>query len=82
MLGALRLSYRPGVGMADAFAGWMDGLLGGRETVAAPDARTQDAYAWLTNFIDTINANMPPNLDADAVANCFAEDCVHVQPLR
>jgi adenylate cyclase len=58
------------------------GLLGGRETVAAPDARAQDADAWLTNFIDTINANMPPNLDADAVANCFAEDCVHVQPLR
>jgi adenylate cyclase len=58
------------------------GLPGGRETVAAPDARGQDADAWLTNFIDTINANMPPNLDADAVANCFAEDCVHVQPLR
>jgi tetratricopeptide (TPR) repeat protein len=58
------------------------GLLGGRETVAAPHARVQDADAWLTNFIDTINAHMPPNLDADAVANCFAEDCVHVQPLR
>jgi ketosteroid isomerase-like protein len=25
---------------------------------------------------------MPPNLDADAVANCFAEDCVNIQPLR
>lgn len=30
VLGALRLNYRPGVGMAEAFAGWMDGLLGGR----------------------------------------------------
>jgi bacillithiol biosynthesis cysteine-adding enzyme BshC len=33
VLGALRLSYRHGVGMADAFAGWMDGLLGGRGLV-------------------------------------------------
>lgn len=42
----------------------------------------RDADAWLTAFIDTVNANMPPKLDADAVANCFAEDCVHFQPLR
>ena len=44
VLGALRLSYRPGVGMADAFAGWMDGLLGGRGLVvfdgADPAAKT------------------------------------------
>jgi bacillithiol synthase len=33
VLGALRLHYRPGVGMADAFAGWMDGLLGARGLV-------------------------------------------------
>jgi bacillithiol biosynthesis cysteine-adding enzyme BshC len=33
VLGALRLNYRPGVGMAEAFAGWMDGLLGGRGLV-------------------------------------------------
>jgi ketosteroid isomerase-like protein len=42
----------------------------------------QDADAWLTAYIDTVNANMPPNLDPDAVANCFAEDCVNIQPLR
>jgi bacillithiol biosynthesis cysteine-adding enzyme BshC len=33
VLGALRLGYRPGVGMAAAFAHWMDGLLGGRGLV-------------------------------------------------
>jgi bacillithiol synthase len=31
--GALGLSYRQGVGMADAFSGWMDGLLGARGLV-------------------------------------------------
>jgi bacillithiol biosynthesis cysteine-adding enzyme BshC len=44
VLDALRLSYRPRVGMADAFAGWMDGLLGGRGLVvfdgADPAAKT------------------------------------------
>jgi bacillithiol biosynthesis cysteine-adding enzyme BshC len=44
VLGALRLSYRPRVGMAEAFAGWMDGLLGGRGLVvfdgADPAAKT------------------------------------------
>ena len=46
------------------------------------DWKPQDTDAWLTAYIDTVNANMPPNLDADAVANCFAEDCVNIQPLR
>lgn len=54
----------------------------GTPEATAEAASGMGADAWLTNFIDTINANMPPNLDADAVANCFAEDCVHVQPLR
>jgi ketosteroid isomerase-like protein len=42
----------------------------------------QDADAWLTAYIDTVNANMPPNLDPDAIAGCFAEVCVNLQPLR
>ena len=46
------------------------------------EAGAMDADAWLTVYINTVNANMPPNLDADAVANCFAEDCVNIQPLR
>jgi bacillithiol biosynthesis cysteine-adding enzyme BshC len=33
VLDALRLSYRAGAGMAEAFAGWMDGLLGPRGLV-------------------------------------------------
>jgi bacillithiol biosynthesis cysteine-adding enzyme BshC len=33
LMEALRLSYRPGVGMAEAFASWMDGLLGARGLV-------------------------------------------------
>jgi ketosteroid isomerase-like protein len=44
--------------------------------------KPHDTDAWLTAYIDTVNANMPPNLDADAVASCFAEDCVNIQPLR
>ena len=39
-----------------------------------------DADAWLTAF-KTVNANMPPNLDPNAVADRFAED-LHIQPLR
>jgi hypothetical protein len=41
-----------------------------------------DADPWLTNYIDTMSANFPPNLDPTAVANCFAEDCINIQPLR
>jgi adenylate cyclase len=41
-----------------------------------------DSNAWLTAYIHTVNANMPPNLDPDAIASCYAEDCVHFQPLR
>jgi ketosteroid isomerase-like protein len=59
------------------------GLPGGApEANATPEAGAMDADAWLTAYIDTVNANMPPHLDADAVANCYAEDCVHTQPLR
>jgi adenylate cyclase len=53
------------------------GLPGG-----TPEAGAMDADAWLTAHIDAVNANMPPHLDADALANCYAEDCVHIQPLR
>jgi ketosteroid isomerase-like protein len=46
------------------------------------NSKPQDTDAWLTAYIDTVNAKMPPHLDADAIANCYAEDCVHIQPLR
>lgn len=44
--------------------------------------RPQDADAWLTAYVGIIKANMPPNLDANALADCFAEDCVNIQPMR
>lgn len=59
-----------------------EGGLAEAETDRAASAATPNADAWLTAFIDTVNANMPPNLNPDAVANCFAEDCVNIQPLR
>lgn len=59
-----------------------EGGLAKAETERAASAATPNADAWLTAFIDTVNANMPPNLNPDAVANCFAEDCVNIQPLR
>jgi ketosteroid isomerase-like protein len=37
-------------------------------------ARAQDTDAFLTSFIKTVNANMPPKLDPVAVANLFTED--------
>ena len=52
------------------------------ETDRAASAATHNADAWLTAYIDIVNANMPPNLNPDAIASCYAEDCVHFQPLR
>jgi ketosteroid isomerase-like protein len=46
------------------------------------NSKPQNTDAWLSACIETINANLPPNLDPDALANCYAEDCVHIQPLR
>jgi adenylate cyclase len=60
-------------------AGLPDGT---SETDATAKTGAMDGDAWLTAYIDTVNANMPPNLNADAIANCYAEDCVHIQPLR
>jgi ketosteroid isomerase-like protein len=60
----------------------LEGLLAKAETNRARSTKTPNADAWLTAYIDTVNANMPPNLDPDAVANCFAEDCINIQPLR
>lgn len=52
------------------------------ETDRAAPAAAPNADAWLTAYIDTVNANMPPNLNPDTIASCYAEDCVHFQPLR
>jgi ketosteroid isomerase-like protein len=52
----------------------------GRATPEAPGSF--DADAWLTACIETINANLPPNLDPDALASLYAEDCLNIQPLR
>lgn len=46
------------------------------------DSEPQNADAWLTAYIETVNANLPPNLDPAALASCYAEDCVKIQPLR
>jgi ketosteroid isomerase-like protein len=40
----------------------------------------ENADAMLTRYINAINANMPPRLDAVAVANLFAEDGVQWHP--
>ena len=34
------------------------------------NSKPQDTDAWLTAYIDTVNANMPPNLNPDAIASC------------
>ena len=41
-----------------------------------------DTDAMLTAHFEAMDANMPPNLDPDALAGRFAEDCLHTQPLR
>lgn len=41
--------------------------------IALP-AKAQNTDAFLTSFIKTINANMPPNLNSAAVANLFTEN--------
>ena len=41
-----------------------------------------DADALLTTCIETINTNLPPNLDPDALASLYADDCLNIQPLR
>jgi ketosteroid isomerase-like protein len=36
--------------------------------------------AMLTNYIQVLNANMPPHNNPDAVANLFTENGVHSEP--
>lgn len=43
-------------------------------------ANGQDADLMLTNYVDALNANMPPNLDAEAVSKLFAENGVQMHP--
>ena len=40
----------------------------------------QDTDAMLTRYIAALNANMPPRLNAAAVANLFAEDSLQWHP--
>ena len=44
--------------------------------VVATTAKAQDTDAMLTAWIEGANANMPPNLDAAAIAGFFAEDAL------
>ena len=43
-------------------------------------ASGQDGDLMLTNYIDALNANMPPNLDAEAVSMLMTEDFVQRHP--
>lgn len=42
----------------------------------AGTAKAQDTDAMLTAWMEAMNANMPPNLDAAAIAELFAEDAL------
>ena len=46
------------------------------------DAWNLDTDALLTGHFQAIDAHMPPNLDPDALADLYAEDCRNIQPLR
>jgi ketosteroid isomerase-like protein len=46
------------------------------------NSKPHDADAWLSACIETFNANLPRNLDPDALASLYSEDCVNIQPLR
>lgn len=39
-------------------------------------AKAQDTDAMLTAWVDALNANMPPNLNAAAIAELFSEDAL------
>jgi adenylate cyclase len=43
---------------------------------------TDDAERMLSHWIKTHEVNLPPNLNADALATLYAEDCINIQPLR
>jgi ketosteroid isomerase-like protein len=52
-------------------------LLGAISLASAGPARAQNTDVFLTSFINTVNANMPPRLDPVALSNAFTEDAVH-----
>jgi adenylate cyclase len=54
------------------------GLTGGAPEVPGAD----DAEGMLDHWIKIHEANLPPNLNADALATLYAEDCINIQPLR
>jgi adenylate cyclase len=50
---------------------------------SVPEAAGADeAERMLDHWIKTHEVNLPPNLNADALATLYAEDCINIQPLR
>jgi SnoaL-like domain len=48
-----------------------------------PEAAGADAVErMLDHWIKTHEVNLPPHLNADALATLYAEDCINIQPLR
>ena len=45
-------------------------------------AGTDAAERMLDHWIKTHEVNLPPNLNSDALATLYAEDCINIQPLR
>lgn len=45
-----------------------------------PSASAADTDAMLTNYVDSLNANMPPNLDGQAVSELFSQNAVQSHP--
>ncbi|MGI9505130.1 MAG: hypothetical protein ACR2RE_18975 [Geminicoccaceae bacterium] len=43
-------------------------------------AEAQDADAMLTAYMDAFNSHMPPNFDAQALSELYAEDAVLMTP--
>lgn len=43
-------------------------------------ASSQDGDAMLSSYIDALNANMPPNLDTEAIAMLLSDDVVQRNP--
>lgn len=56
------------------------GVLAALPLLVPAAAHAQDTDFMLTRYIAGLNANMPPRLNAAAVANLFAEDAVQWHP--
>jgi hypothetical protein len=86
------LRLNPRFSCAEARAEVVDPVLRERQTALLREAGlpsgvpepagADDAERMLNRWIKTHEANFPPNLNADALATLYAEDCINVQPLR